>query len=241
MGKFFVWIGNQSGKEKITIGGFENFHYTLIFKKNQRVVDLHKSTIVDGVKTHEQIFEMRIFTLLRLLITINSVNEYLIYNFFWFTQRINLGKLKKHRLLLMSTIYDENQTSLVMNTKRKRMIRIREEIPTELLLGMFFYPDEIDLNTHKMSFLYSTKNGRLKPEGFIFRLEHDKRTRSFYYMTNKNFRYYLRSTHVIIINLLETIEFKNKQRVIAFLQDIINKSSKQQESALQLTTVCING
>jgi len=58
---FYLWFGDQPGREKISFGGGEaGVHYTIIFKGDKRVVDIHKTIeLADGKKDYEQILEMR--------------------------------------------------------------------------------------------------------------------------------------------------------------------------------------
>jgi hypothetical protein len=215
---FYLWFGNQPGREKITLGGGDaGVHYTIIFKGNKRVVDIHKTIeLADGKKDYEQILEMRWFTLMRLIATFQKVNIYLLRKF-WFANRINLGKLGHHNLILFPLTPNDSQAELFIDNKRKKKLRFKKEIPVGAFLEMFLYPHEV-LNSKQKSFLaYSTKYGRLKQQGLIFQQESDKRTRSFYYITSKQFRSFIRANQVAIFNILNCLDFTNKRAVMTHL------------------------
>ena len=135
---FYLWFGDQPGREKISFGGGEaGVHYTIIFKGDKRVVDIHKTIeLADGKKDYEQILEMRWFTLMRFIVTFHKVNIYLLRKF-WFANRINLGKLGHHNLILFPLTPDDSKTELFIDTKRKKKLRFRKEIPVEPFLQMF--------------------------------------------------------------------------------------------------------
>ncbi len=62
---YFMWINDQSGREKITIGtGERGHHYTILFKERSRVIDVHKTIeLANGKKKYIQFFEMRFYPL----------------------------------------------------------------------------------------------------------------------------------------------------------------------------------
>ncbi|MHB1922349.1 MAG: hypothetical protein ACYCOO_08945, partial [Chitinophagaceae bacterium] len=101
MDNFFLWFGDRPGKEKITIGGDEpGIHYTILFKGDKRVVDIHKTIeLPNNKKQYEQILEIGFFTCLRFLLTFNNANHNTLSQFL-FSNRINLGKLGHHKLIL---------------------------------------------------------------------------------------------------------------------------------------------
>ncbi len=215
---FYLWFGDQPGREKITFGGDEaGVHYTIIFKGNKRVVDIHKTIeLADGKKDYEQILEMRWFTLMRFMITFHKVNIYLLRKF-WFANRINLGKLGHHNLILLPQTLNDSKVELLIDNKRKKKLRFRKEIPVELFREMFLYPDEVPDSKQKSFWVYSTKKGKLKQQGLIFQHEGDKRTRSFYFIASKQFRKFKRDNQVAMFDILHRLDFTNKSAVMAYL------------------------
>jgi hypothetical protein len=184
---FFIWFGNKPGQEKITFGrGEAGVHYTIIFKGNKRVVDIHKTIeLSESKKEYEQILEMSWFTFMRFIILFHKSTLCLLRKF-WFTNRINLGKLGHHNLVLFPLTLDDRKSELFIENKQKKKIGFRNEISVTSFREMFFYLAEVPYSKQKSFWVYSTKKGILKQQGIIFQHEGDLRTRSFYFITKKN-------------------------------------------------------
>jgi hypothetical protein len=219
---FFIWFGNKPGQEKITFGGGEaGVHYTIIFKGNKRVVDIHKTIeLAESKKEYEQILEMSWFTFMRFIISFHKSTLCLLRKF-WFTNRINLGKLGHHNLVLFPLTLDDRKAELFIENKRKKKIGFRNEISVTSFREMFFYPAEVPDSKQKSFWVYSTKKGILKQQGIIFQHEGDMRTRSFYFITRKQFRKYMRANQEEIYNILNRLDFTNKPAVISYFNEVV--------------------
>lgn len=211
MNGFFLWLGDNPGREKITFGvGEKGVHYTIIFKGDKKVLDIHKTIELGGdKKEYEQILEMRWFTLIRFILKFHEVNICLLRKY-WFTHRINLGKLGHHNLVLFPLKSDETSAQLFIDNKRDKQMKFRKEIPLAPFLDMFVYPNEVHNSKQKAFWVYSTKKGRVCRQGLIFQNEADKRPGSYYFIPNRMFGKFIRANQLAVLNILNQLDFKNK-------------------------------
>ncbi len=229
---FYFWFGDRLGREKITIGGGEvGIHYTIIFKGDRKVVDIHKTIEIQNEKSnYEPILEMRLFTFLRFIVTYKNANLYLLRKF-WFAKRINLGKLGHHNMVLFPLTPEDSKASLFIDTKRKKQIKFRKEIGYKPIAEMFLQPSQVLNSNHKSFWVYSTKNGIIKQQGIIFQQDNDIRHRSFYFITSKQFKKFSSESKIAMFNILNRLVFKNKKAVMAYLYGLISKKKNKQIAA----------
>lgn len=217
---FFLWIGDQPGREKVTIGlGEKGVHYTIVFKESKQLFDLHKTIeLPNGEKKYEPISEMKPFTLVRILASLHGSQAYLLQKF-WLANRINLGKLGHHDLMLFPLEVSEEDATHLIDNKRKRQIKLKKQIPIEPFKKLFIHPHEIATCPYRSFWVYSSKRGNLGLQGFIFQLTGDKRTHSFYFVSRKQLNAFIRANHLEILKILSSLQFVNKQVILAELSN----------------------
>ncbi len=224
IGNFFIWFGDQPGRGKITIAtGDYGYHYTLLVDQRRRVINIHKTIENDnGQKKYEQLFEMSFYTFLRYAVLFNKADIQLLKKY-WLSKRINIGKLCRYNSILFPLTEDESVAKHFIDQKRKKQIRFKKEISIELLLNLYKYPEEIYDSLHSVFWIYSLRRGRCRQQGFIFRHPQDKRRRSFFYVTKRNFAKYKKEVAATLFTILQKLDFKYKEEVLEYMFDQLNE------------------
>lgn len=226
VGNFFMWFGNQPGRGKITIGtGEYGYHYTLLVDQKRRVINIHKTIENEnGQKKYEQLFEMGFYTFLRYAVLFNKVDIHLLHKY-WLSKRINIGKLCRYNCVLFPLTEDENVVKHFIDQKRKKQLRFKKEISIEPLLNLYKYPGETHNSDYSVFWVYSMKHGKYKQQGFIFRHPQDKRRRSFFYVTKRDFAKYKKEVAITLFNILQKLDFKYKEEVLKYMFDQLTKKN----------------
>ena len=213
--KIFVWFGDSPGAEKITIGGFTpGEHFTIIFKGTERVIDIHRAFEGDGIKSksYQQLFEMRFFPFMRFMVEFRKVNINLLLEFL-LGNSITIGKMGHHNLMLTKFEPDEVSACLIRKSKQNKKIKFAAEVSSEQMEGMFFESGHLKETDENSFWVYSTKKGRLKNEGMIFR-DGAIQTRRFYFLRCKTLQKVNRLIQMKILEILKGLDFLNKDAVI---------------------------
>lgn len=225
MENFFIWLGDQPGREKLTIGGFEpRVHYTFMNRANLRVLDIHKTYEHRNMKKeHESILQMRYFTLLRFIVSYRRVYMKL-FRQFWFVRRINLGKLKRNRVILFPVNISASQEEIFFDMRRRKKIKVRKEIRSELIMDMLISVDELVERSQTSFWVYSTNKESLKQNGLIFQLSCDNRMSSYYFISVKEIKRFIAELQVEMVRILQGLDFKGKSIALEYFNNrLLNK------------------
>lgn len=221
---FFFYTQDKPGIEKYTFKlGNGNVHYTLIYVAKKKVFDFHKKdetiikTEVDD--PYYNFFEMSSFKFFRLLRKLGIVQEYLAKELI-LQNKINIGKLKRNKCWLMQ-LESNNYSTDVFNIKRNgRELKLNKNFNFEELINEInlMRPDEIqNIDCNALS-VYKYKKGTLFFQGFIYKFKNQK---GLFFWSKKNINYYSKSVMVSTLNLLGQISFKNKERLLTHLKDMV--------------------
>lgn len=204
----FFWVGDKKGAEKITMGiGETGVHYTLIFKGDKKIVDLHKAfELPGGRKTYEPIFEMPVASFEHFMsLLIEAI--YSNIHKFWFNRRINIGRLKHYRMILLPMMPDESKAYYFIDNKKKKKIRFKKDIPRALILEMFLYPEQIQQRGQESFFAYAYKRGRLRFQGIVLQIVNGKETPSLYFINNDQYRKFVEACRKEMNGILKQLSY----------------------------------
>lgn len=216
---FFLWIGDAPGRNKITIGtGEEGVHYTLVIKEDKKVIDIHKTIEKKSGKEYEQLFEMSFYSCMRLFALLKR-SELQFLHEYWLKRRINIGRLGHYDMVLLKMTEDENIAGQFVDLKKKKRIRLKKSIAVSALDSLLVYPDELYTATESAFWVFSTRKGRFRKQGLLFRHPLDRRKRSFFFITSRDFAKYNRRSAIAFYNALRKINFKNKETILHHLFD----------------------
>ncbi len=138
---------------------------------------------------------------------------------FYFNDRINLGKLNHHNLILFPLTSNENDALKYFKKEKKRKAKFRSasEMTTSFMNDLIV-PQEIDVVYATSWYVYSVKKGGIpKYQGIIYKHRLDKRTKSFYFISKKKFALFKRESQKILFDLISKTEFENKKQVVELI------------------------
>jgi hypothetical protein len=228
---FFLWVGDAPGRNKITIGtGEEGVHYTLTIKEGKKVIDIHKTLEKKDGKKYEQLFEMSFYSCMRLLALLRK-SELQFLHEYWLKGRINIGKLRRHDMVLMKMTEDENVARQFVDLRREKKIRLKKTIAIAAIDSLLLYPEELSTAKESAFWVFSTRKGRFRKQGLLFRHPLDERKRSFFFITNRDFAQYGRRSAKAFYEALSRVSFKNKDNILNYLFDGLSKNLQLKKSA----------
>lgn len=76
--------------------------------------------------------------------------------------------MKHYGIKLLPITPDESKECYFIDNKREKKIRLKKEIPHEVILEMLLYPDQISQSEQEFFFAFSSKRGWLQFQGIIF-------------------------------------------------------------------------
>lgn len=231
LSKGFLQIVQTEYKEKILLGLGDDHHFTLHFGTFSGFLDIHK-TFDDG--THETLFKIRHFTLARICVSLQKTTIYA-YRKYWFSKRINIGKLKKYNCYLFPISYNEEEVKDYFEVKRNgKYIRVRKNISFEKHMGRIISPDDIQQHASGQFMVYRFKNNQLYFQGMLIKSNDAKSKRSFIFCSTKNYNAFTKLINHKIFMSLRKVEFEGKDSVIKILwQDGLKKYYTNQPKVKQ--------
>lgn len=227
--KYFMWIGDKPGREKITVGGNPGYHFTLMWNGRERALNLHKTIdSSDSKPLHVPLFKIKLFTLLRFLVLYSRINGDIIKKYQG-ASRINIGKLKRYHLTLLPTKFSEEQRHILIDVKRKKKLKIKSEINQEAVFSLYKQPDEI-MNIECNKFIAcSTRKGRLRMEGIIWRGDGEANRKSYYFLKRRNINIYTKELSIAMVKILRTLPFENKKEILIQMENNLREQYPTEE------------
>jgi hypothetical protein len=221
-GGLFFWFGDKPRLGKITVGNAEGgSHYTLLINEYNKVVNIHKTIEHSTGKKYEQLFEMSFYTIARFAVLFSKSQPMLLQKY-WLSNTITVGKLKRHHTLLVPFTENQERAAEFIDNKRAKKVRFKKNIPIDAILDLIIYPEELRDSKNNFFWVYSTKKGRCRNQGLIFRRTNDRRSHRFYFISLKQFAAYHRANARLLLQALQQLQFKHKQEILAHLADQMN-------------------
>ncbi len=226
---FFFYTQDKPGIEKYTFKlGNGNDHFTLIYVAKKKVFDFHKKdeTVIqtESDDPYYNFFEISSFKFFRFLQKLGMVQEYLAEEII-LKNKINIGKLKKNNCWLIQ-LENINYSKDIYNIKRNgRELKSNKNLTLKELIDEIdlIHPDEIQNIDCNIFSVFKYKNGILYFQGFVYKFKNRK---GLFFWSKKSVNYYLKCLMVATYNILCPISFKNKDRLLILLKDIMTSKYK---------------
>lgn len=213
LSKGYLQVGNIPNNEKVVIGHGGDHHHTIHFGFKSGILDFHKT--YHDERPQETLFEIRHFTLARLLAKFNNRMRRAYYAY-WFSIQINIGKLKKNNCFLNPITTDESQAKdLVEITRSGKRFRFKKEMSFEKFADKWMVPEQLENAAPGAYLVYKWRRGCLILQGIIIKHESQKPTRSFAFCSMKNYNKYMRDCTIWMFKFLREAEIKSKYKKIA--------------------------
>jgi hypothetical protein len=226
----YLKIGSQKGREKISIGlTGTGSHFTITNNGERRMINAH-ITYDDLSRRTDYLCELSYFTWARLLVRMRQLLLPKQQQFF-FSRRVNLGRLKRHRLLILSGNPDPDvEKALVKVNSSKTYIRSRKEVNSSVFHNLVKYPDEILTDNAKFYLLFSSK--RKTFQGIIFRNPIAPDSKRYFLITNKMCRQFCKEQTYLFYSMLTELHFKNKENLLRLLEEKLFLSANSDKKSL---------
>lgn len=152
-------------------------HLTLGFDNKRKEFNIHftnEKINEPGAKRREFIFAMSAFRFFLFLKRFEVFYNQSIVNLI-LSSKTNLGKLKKHKLIVNTFVTSEEvEDKLIHKRKNGKHWKLRENFDWNLIANNFKYLEKSDLNSDKVLIAYRFNKGHLTLQGFIYNFEHLK-------------------------------------------------------------------
>ncbi|MEZ4796192.1 MAG: hypothetical protein R2785_03380 [Flavobacteriaceae bacterium] len=212
-------------------------HLTLGFDNKKKEFNIHftnENINEPGAKRREFIFAMSAFRFFLFLKRFEVFYNQSIVNLI-LSSKTNLGKLKKHKLIINTFTDSVDFEEKIIYQKRKgkgRPWRFRENFDWNLIADNFKYLEKSDLNSDEVLIAYKYNKGHLSLQGFIYKFEHLK---GVYFIPIRKYNRFARYMAIAMYNYLnaypteETLPF----RQLMFERLKHPYLNKQEEKSLQ--------
>jgi hypothetical protein len=217
---FFVRINSTPGAEKIIFpSSEEGMHYTIRFWSRLKYLDLHLTNEKTGA--HETLFQIKYFTLIRLLARLIKIQQYL-FSKYVLTNTINPGKLKQHNCILIASINDESEAQDFLKIK-DGYIKFRKNVDFTKLNRFILLPSELSSSNKEAFHVFKVRNRAMLRQGIIYKQTVNSNIR-YLFFTKKMQSRFAKQMIYATYNLLKRQEFENKNNVLQLLHTHIAKT-----------------
>lgn len=224
--KFFIWINEHPEFQKFSFNiGDPTYHYTFRIWNDKREIDLHRTNenLTKGDPNYYQtLFRISFFSLGRIIVFLKQFDADSFVKTM-FKNKINSGKLKRYNCVLIpldSKNTDYEKIYISKKKKDKNRIKLNKEFD----FSNFVIPitPEEGLSHPVCCFMVlKYKRGRWLMNGSVYRFPntniHGKR--SFVFFSPSLHKELKKSYKLLLLNILDKIEFYNKENVVAFLKE----------------------
>jgi hypothetical protein len=218
---FFIRVGTEKGREKVVFG-FSSLegHLTITNNGERRVINAHL-TYDDG--RIERLCELSYFTWKRLLVRMKQVLSPTTLGFFY-QRKVNLGRIKRHGLFLTTASPGlDVEKKLVKITKKGKCFHSKREIKPGTFQDLIKYPKDIVTDDAPLYFLFSPDWRSI--QGIIIRNPASPRSKSYYFVTMKMFKQFVKKQNNLLYWILTELNFKNKDHLLRLFEEKILSNS----------------
>jgi len=211
---FFIRVGTEKGREKVVFG-FSSLegHLTITNNGERRVINAHLTYDAGRV---ERLCELSYFTWGRFLIRIKQVLSPTALGFFY-QRKVNLGRIKRHGLFLTTASPGLNvEKELVRITKKGKCFHSKREIKHGTFQDLIKYPKDIVTDNAPLYFLFSPD--RRSIQGIIIRDPASPLGKSYYFVTMKMFRQFVKEHNYLLFCILTELNFNNKEALLRLFE-----------------------
>ena len=210
-------------------------HLTLGFDNKRKEFNIHftdDNINEPGAKRREFIFVMSAFRFFLFLKRFEVFYNQSIINLV-LSSKVNLGKLKKHKLIVNTFVTSEGaEDKLIHKRKNGKHWKFRENFDWGLIANNFKYLEESDLNSDKVLMAYKYNKGHLSHQGFIFNFEHLK---GVYFIQIKRFNRFAKNMAIAMYYYLNTYPTEETLQFRQLMYERLKHPylNKQEEKRLQ--------
>ena len=214
---FFLKVGTLKGREKISIGLIgTSSHVTITNNGARRVINAH-ITFDDPARRPDYLCELSYFTWSRLQVRMRQLLLPLQQQFF-LSPTVNLGRLKRHGLFLITGNPDpETEKAIARVKSSKTAIQSRKKVQVNTLLKLVKYPEDLPTDDAKFYFLFASNRKNI--QGIIFRNPTAPWSKRYFLVTGKMYRQFCKQHNDLFYSILAELHFKGKEKLLRVLEE----------------------
>ncbi|PWL31740.1 hypothetical protein [uncultured Roseivirga sp.] len=214
----FLYFGTTPSNEKITVGSWDSYHYTLHFGTKSNVIDIHRKNEKTG--EYHTLFELGYFSLMRLVITIKNI--ILPEALDLIRNSINIGKLGRHDCVLIpGDATAISPDDFLKIRKNGRHTRLRNELKFTAICNAIVLPSYAPKRTESFYLVYSFKRATMKFEGIIFRNSFCPQSHYFIWISKSEMNGFIRRFTSLIVDSISTVDFYRKEELMSKFRKLI--------------------
>lgn len=182
--QFYIWLNTKPGLEKIVFGPIDpKSHATIHLGTKSKCLDVHITT-EEIPPIHETVFKIEYSTLFDLLNSIKNNIDLLTSFCQFYSNFINLGKLKKHNSYIVSVADPSVIDTLFNMNKKQTRLKIKKGINTSDILNLLHPVDTFKFESDKYA-LFKLKNNYFQYSGLLFNLGSKTDPHKFIFISKK--------------------------------------------------------
>lgn len=220
-GPTFFAISKKEGVEKFMIGlGKNGRHLTFVAKGNKNTYDVHL-TFEKPKKKYLPLLELPKPIVHELLEKLQST-MIMLYNKYWTRSRMNVGKMKKYKMIL-SSINGNNEIKdeFIVEVIKDKKYSFKRKMHKENLEKMFFEPHEALACDGTAFLVFQSKKRSLLNKGIAIKNSNGKG--HFWLISNKNLRDFSSDLVISFRQMLGEAEFPLKEDILGRFDKLIKK------------------
>jgi len=191
----------------------EGIHLTIGFCNKRKEFNIHFTN--DNIKESGKDRRDFILTIssFRFFLFSKRFEPFLINKFINLLQssKINIGRLKKHKLIVNTMITNEyTENHILRKTKKGKRWRFNKNFKPEKLIDGLEYIESKDQFKNEINVVSKLSNGYIRTQGFVFKIsEHS----SLYFVPMKKMNRFIRYMAISIYNYLNTYPTKENEKI----------------------------
>jgi hypothetical protein len=203
--QFYIWINTKPGLEKIVFGPTDpKSHATIHLGTKSKCLDVH-ITKEEIPKKYENIFKIEYSTLSDLFTSLKNNSEFITSVCQFYSNYINLGKLKKHNSYIISIEHESIIDTLFRINKRKTGYKTKKVIDDSEVRNLFHPVDTYKFESDKYA-LFKLKNNSFCYSGLLFNLGNKEAPRRFIFLSKKKLNELSKFVVKFVVDKLKDID-----------------------------------
>jgi len=203
--QFYIWINTKPGLEKIVFGPTgPKSHATVHLGTKSKCLDVH-ITNEETPKKYQTVIKIEYSTLSELFNSLKNNIDFLTSVCQFYSDYINLGKLKKHNSYIVSVENKSAIDTLFNMNKRQTRIKTKKDFNDSDILNLLHPVDTFKFESDKYA-LFKLKKNSFYYSGLLFNLGNKKAPRRFIFLSKKKLNELSKTVVNFVLDMLKDMD-----------------------------------